>query len=185
MPFTAGWTAKIGYRRIQAELKAVFLSLPERSRFNRRRRNLSRVSEAISVDSFLILVCDFKRAKETSTSDFKWADGTGTSVTYGHCATKSLGTLFGFRGSLITTANGVRVDFAIVLGDKGYVSEHLQADLLATEGPVLLPTLRSDQKQQYPERFRKLQVRMRRRMETTIGQLTEPFPISRVRALKH
>ena len=70
-------------------------------------------------------------------------------------------------------------------GDKGYISQQLQADLLVTEGTVLLPTLRSNQKQQYPERFRKLQVPLRRRIETTIGQLTDQFHISRVRALKH
>ena len=209
-----------GYRRIKAELKTVFPSLPERSRLNRRRRNLSTASEVIRraltgflpktdvfiVDSFPLPVCDFKRSK-ASKSDFKWADGTGTLATYGHCATKSLGTFFGFRGTLITTAAGIPVDFAIasadrddrdvlpylvelseypiVLGDKGYISQQLQADLLATEGTVLLPTLRSNQKQQYPESFRKLQVRMRRRIETTIGQLTDQFHISRVRALKH
>ena len=209
-----------GYQRLKAELKTVFPSLPERSRFNRRRRNLSAASEVIRraltnylpktdvfiVDSFPIPVCDFKRAK-TSKSDFKWADGTGTYATYGHCATKSLGTFFGFRGTLLTTARGVPVDFAIasadiddrdvlphllerceypiILGDKGYISQQLQAELMATEGTVLLPTLRRNQKQQYPERFRKLQVRMRRRIETTIGQLAQQFHISRVRALKH
>jgi len=209
-----------GYRRIQAELKSVFSALPERSRFNRRRRNLAAASEVLrraltallpktdvfSVDSFPMPVCDFKRA-HASKSDFKWADGTGTYATYGHCATKSLGTFFGFRGTLITTAAGIPVDFAIasadrddrdvlpclvergvypmILGDKGYVSAALQAELIATEGTVLLPTRRSNQKRQYAQQFRKLQVRMQRRIETTIGQLTEQFHISRVRALKH
>ena len=121
-----------GYQRIKEALKTVFPSLPERSRFNRRRRNLSTASEVIRrtlthylpqtdvfiVDSFPIPVCDFKRAKETSKSDFKWADGTGTLATYGHCATKSLGTFFGFRGTLITTANGVPVDFALASADR-------------------------------------------------------------------
>ena len=175
-----------GYRRIKAGLKTVFPSLPERSRFNRRRRNLSTASEVIRraltnylpktdvfiVDSFPIPVCDFKRAK-ASKSDFKWADGTGTYATYGHCATKSLGTFFGFRGTLITTASGVPVDFGItsadrddrdilpalaqrgeypmILGDKGYISKHLQAELMATEDTVLLPTLRRNQKRQYPQ----------------------------------
>ena len=114
---------------------------------------------------------------------------------------------FGFRGTRLTTASGVPVDFALasadrdapdvlpflvergeypmILGDKGYISQALQAELMETEGTVLLPTLKSNQKRQYPERFRKLQVRMRRRIETTIGQLTEQFHISRVRALKH
>lgn len=209
-----------GYQRIKAELKTVFPSLPERSRFNRRRRNLSTASEVLRralttylpktdvfiVDSFPIRVCDFKRAN-ASKSDFKWADATGTLATYGKCATKSLGTFFGFRGTLITTANGVPVDFGItsadrddrdilpllvergeypiLLGDKGYISQPLQGELMETEATVLLPTLRRNQKQQYPQRFRKLQVRMRRRIETTIGQLTQQFHISRVRALKH
>ena len=209
-----------GYRRIKEELQTVFPSLPERSRFNRRRRNLSTASEVLRralteylpktdvfiVDSFPIPICDFKRAK-ASKSDFKWADGTGTLATYGHCATKSLGTFFGFRGTLITTVMGVPVDFGIasadiddrdvlpylaqrgeyriLLGDKGYISQQLQAELIETENTVLLPTLRSNQKQQYSESFRKLQVRLRRRIETTIGQLTDQFHISRVRALKH
>ena len=86
---------------------------------------------------------------------------------------KSLGTFFGFRCSLITTANGVPIDFGItaadrdgrdvlpllaergtypiLLGDKGYISQHLQAELMETEATVLLPTLRRNQKQQYPE----------------------------------
>ena len=209
-----------GYQRIKAELKTVFPNLPERSRFNRRRRNLCAASEVIRralttylpktevfiVDSFPVPVCDFKRAN-TSKSDFKWADGTGTYATYGHFATKGLGTFFGFRCSLITTGIGVPVDFCmtaantddrevlrhlaeqgeypILLGDKGYISQHLQTELIETEGSVLLPTLKRNQKQQYPDEFRKLQVRIRRRIETTIGQLTDQFHVSRVRALKH
>ena len=92
---------------------------------------------------------------------------------------------------LITTAAGLPVDFAItsadiddrevvpvlcergrypiLLGDKGYISTPLQDELLETEETVLLPTLRSHQKTQYPESFRKLQVRLRHRVETTIG----------------
>ena len=152
-------------------------------------------------------ICDFKRA-HASKSDLKWADGTGTFATYGNqCATKSLGTFFGFSGTPITTANGVPINFGItaadrddrdvlpllvergtypiLLGDKGYISQQLQAELMQTEATVLLPTFRRNQKQQYPERFRKLQGRMRRRVETTIGQLTQQFHVSRVRALKH
>jgi len=225
---TVGWLLEYigedsensGYRRIKAELKTVFLSLPERSRFNRRRRNLSTASEVLRrtltdclsktevfiVDAFPMPVCDFKRAK-SSKSDFKWADGTGTLATYGHCETKGLGTFFGFRCSLITTGLGVPVDFCltaanrddravlphlvergvspILLGDKGYISEALQDELMETEGTVLLPTLKRNQKHPYPDDFRPLQVRIRRRIETTIGQLTEQFHISRVRALKH
>lgn len=72
--------------------------------------------------------------------------------------------------------------YPILLGDKGYVSESLQDELLETENTCLLATLRRNQKQQYPVDFRKLQVRVRRRIETTIGQLVEQFRVSRVRA---
>ncbi len=209
-----------GYARLKLELRTLFPSLPERSRFNRRRRNLMAASEVIRqtlrtylpqtdvfiVDSFPIPICDVKRAN-ASTSDLKWADGSGCLATYGRCATKSLGTFFGFRGHLMTTVAGVPVDFAIaaanrddrdvlpllsergrypiLLADKGYVSESLQEELLATENTCLLPTLRSNQKRQYPETFRRLQVRLRRRIETTLAQLTDQFGISRVRARGH
>ena len=209
-----------GYKRLKTELKAVFPCLPERSRFNRRRRNLSAASEGVRraltayipktdvciADSFPIPICDYKRAK-TSTSDLKWADASGTLATYGHCATKDLGTFLGFRGHLITTAAGVPVDFAIasadiddrevlpvlveggrypiLLGDKGYVSQSLERELLDTENTCLLPTRRRNQKSQYPESFGKLQVRMRRRIETTLNQLTDQFSVARVRARTH
>ena len=132
---------------------------------------------------------------KVSKSDLKWeTDASGTFATYGQCATKGLTTFLGFRGHLITTGTGVPVDFAIasadiddrevlpllceggryrvVLGDKGYISGSLRDELLETENTCLLTTLRSNQKQQYPEDFRKRHVRVRRRIETTIGQLT-------------
>ena len=218
LEYIAADSENAGDRRLKAELKTVFRSLPERSRFNRRRRNLSGASEVLRralaaflpptevfiVDSFPIPICDFKRAK-SSKSDLKWADASGTFATYGQCATKGLGTFLGFRGHLITTGiGGFPVDFAIasadiddrevlpllcergryrvVLGDKGYISGPLRDELLETENTCLLATLRSNQKQQYPEDFRKLHVRVRRRIETTIGQLTEQFGVARVRA---
>ena len=209
-----------GYRRLKSQLRTVFPCLPERSRFNRRRRNLAIASEVCRealtdllpktdvfiADSFPIPICDVKRA-EASTSDLKWTDGSGALATYGQCATKSLGRFFGFRGHLITTKMGLPVawviaaaniddrevlrvmsenqGYPIVLGDKGYVSEALQQELLATENTCLVPTLRRNQKQQYPDDFRKHQVNLRRRIETTIGQLTAQFGVSRVRARKH
>ena len=119
-----------GYKLIKAELSDLFLNLPERSRFNRRRRNLWYASEKLKrilikflpydgtfiVDSFPIPICDFKRAP-ASTSPLKCADATGTLATYGKCATKGLDTFFGFRGSVITTSYGLPVDFAIATAD--------------------------------------------------------------------
>ncbi|RKU10757.1 hypothetical protein C6501_13385, partial [Candidatus Poribacteria bacterium] len=115
-----------GYKLIKAELNDLFPYLPERSRFNRRRRNLWYASEKLRqvliqflpddeifiVDSFPIPVCDFKRVP-ASTSPLKCADGNGTLAAYGKCVTKGLDTFFGFRGSIITTSYGLPVDFAI------------------------------------------------------------------------
>lgn len=211
---------RAGYTRVQAELGQLFPCLLERSRFNRRRRHLCYASETLRrvltqclpeaevfiVDSFPIPLCDFKRAM-SSTSPLKCADATGTLATYGKCVTKSLGTFFGFRGTLITTVYGLPVDFAItsantddrevlpslcergtypmLLADKGYVCEALQADLLHTYNVCLLPTLRKHQKPQYPEAFRQLQRKLRRRIETTLSQLTQQLNVSRVRAQTH
>ena len=197
-----------GYSRLKVELRELFPSLPERSWFNRRRRNFTAISEVFRetlrsclpesdvfiVDSFPMPACDCKRAK-SSTTDLQWADASGCLATYGKCATKGLGTFFGFRGHLLTTAAGVPVDFAIasanrddrdvlpvllekgrypiLLGDKGYISQSLEGELLDTEGTCLLPTRRRNQKQQYPEAFRKLHTRLRRRVETTIGQAVD------------
>lgn len=209
-----------GYKLIQAQLGHLFPYLPERSRFNRRRRNLCYASEKLRfmliqflpndeifiVDSFPMPLCDFKRA-HASTSPLKCADGTGTLATYGKCATKGLGTFLGFRGSVITTSYGLPVDFAIatadtddrevlpllcergtypvILGDKGYISEAVADDLLKTYNVCLLPTRRKNQKAQYPPEFRKQQGKLRRRIETTISQLTHQFNVSRIRARHH
>ena len=209
-----------GYKLIKAQLGHLFPYLPERSRFNRRRRNLCYASEKLRlvliqflpddevfiVDSFPIPLCDFKRAPAW-TSPLKCADGTGTLATYGKCVTKGLGTFLGFRGSVITTAYGLPVDFAIatantddrevlpllcergtypiILGDKGYISEKLETDLLRTDNVCLLPTRRPNQKAQYPPRFRPQHAKLRWRIETTISQLTHQFNVSRIRARRH
>ncbi len=116
---------------------------------------------------------------------------------------KELDTFLGFRGSVITTAYGLPVDFAIatadtddrevlpllcecgtypvILGDKGYISKELEVDLLKMDNVCLLSTRRSNQNAQYPPKFRKL----RRRIETTISQLTHQFNVSRIRARYH
>ena len=75
--------------------------------------------------------------------------------------------------------------YPILLGDKGYVPQSLERELLETENTCLFPTRRSNQKSQYPEAFRKLQVRLRRRIETTLNQLTQQFSVACMRARTH
>ena len=126
-----------GYKRLKVELQTVFPCLPERSRFNRRRRNLSTASEVLR---------------------------------------QALTTYFPKTDVFLVDS------FPMILGDKGYVSEHLHRELLETENICLFAPRRSNQKQQYPQDFRKLQVRLRRRIETTLNQVTQQFSLARVRA---
>ena len=144
-----------------------------------------------------------------SNSPLKCADGTGTLADYRKCATKGLGTFFGRKSSVITTVYGLPVDFGvtpaniddkevlpalcqrgtypIIIGDKGnHVSEQLETELRKPNFNVcLLPTRRRNQKAQYPDDFRQLHQKMRRRVETTISQLTQQFHVSRIRARSH
>ena len=107
---------------------------------------------------------------------------------------------------MITTAYGLPVDFAIatadtddrevlplfcergtypiIIGDKGYISEEVETDLLMTYNVCLFPTRRKNQKAQYPSKFCKLHQKIRR-VETTISQLTQQFNVSRIRARSH
>ena len=73
----------------------------------------------------------------------------------------------------------------VILGDKGYISEELETDLLRTDNVCLLPTRRPNQKAQYPPKFRPQHAKLRRRIETTISQLTHRFNVSRIRARCH
>ena len=61
-------------------------------------------------------VCDFKRAY-ASKSPLKCVNGTDTFAASGKCATKVLGTFFGFRCNVITISYGSPVDFAITPAD--------------------------------------------------------------------
>ena len=73
----------------------------------------------------------------------------------------------------------------VIIGDKGYISEELEKQLLRLYNVCLLPTRRSNQKKQYPKSFRKLHQQIRRRVETTISQFSDQFNISRIRAQAH
>ena len=138
------------YNVVKSNLGDLFVYLPERSRFNRRRRNLCVASEKLRkalvaflpqaevfiVDSFPMPLCDFKRA-HGSQSPLKGADATGTQATYGHAATKGLGHFLGFRGHLMTTCYGLPVDFAIANAD---IDDREALPLLCERGryPVVL-----------------------------------------------
>ena len=73
----------------------------------------------------------------------------------------------------------------MLLADQGYVSQTLQADLLQHYNVHLLAKRRKNQKTQYSVAFTKALNKLRRRIETTLSQLTEQFYVSRLRARTH
>lgn len=101
----------------------LFPHLPERSRFNRRRRNLTQAIDHIRrvtlavldvaydaqcvIDSLPIEVVKFHLVP-SSTGDW---DAHG--ATYGHCATKKR-TIYGYRLNLLVSVGGVILDFDLM-----------------------------------------------------------------------
>ena len=198
----------------------LFSHIPERSRFNRRRRNLWKVTDMLRqkileslpygdiliVDSLPIPICDFKRAY-FSKNQLKNEYINGLRATYGHCATKDLGTYFGFKVHLIVSQQGLPLTFTvanadiddrdvlpymiadflntIIIGDKGYISEPLRQELYDNYGIILLTQKRSNQKDPNTRYVRKVINRLRKRVEVTNNQLDDQFNLSKVRARTH
>ena len=70
-------------------------------------------------------------------------------------------------------------------GDKGYISESLATQLFERYRTHLFAVRRRNQKVQYNKAFSKWLIRVRRRIETTIGQLASQFSIGRIRVRDH
>ena len=144
---------------VKKHFSYLFPNIPQRSRFNRRRRNLWKVTDLLRqklldgdiliVDSLPVPICDFRRAY-FSKNQMKNSYINGLRATYGHCATKSLGTYLGFRIHLVSSQQGLPLAHAvanadiddrevlpemissflnsITIGDKGYISESLRQE---------------------------------------------------------
>jgi IS5 family transposase len=208
------------YAFVKKHFSHLFRYLPHRTRFNRRRRNLWKVTDMIRrqlleclpygdiliVDSLPVPICDFKRAY-FSKSQLKSGYVNGLQATYGHCATKDLGTFLGFCVHLVISQQGLPLAFAvanadiddrdvlpqmiaeflntIIIGDKGYVSESLRQELHKEYGIDLLAQKRSNQKNPYSPHLRRTINRLRKRVEVTNNQLEDQFNLSKVRARTH
>lgn len=200
------------YNFCKKNMKDLFPKLCDRSRFNRTRRNLHAVIEAIRkelssltelaeqpyriIDSIPIPVCKFGRARFHKT--FK-----GYGATYGKCPSKKE-TYLGYKLHMLTTLDGLVTDYVItsaniddraavwdlvdsynnitMLGDKGYTKADLSADLKSEKGIELLPVQKSNSKVQFPKAIRQLIFKLRRRIETTASQLTQQLNIEQVLA---
>jgi hypothetical protein len=208
------------YNFVVKHFTYLFHHMPERSRFNRRRRNLWNVTDTIRqkilknlpygdiliIDSLPVPICDFKRA-HFSKSPLKSEYINGLRATYGHCATKGLGTYLGFKVHLIISQQGLPLTFVvsnadvddrdvlpfmiadflntIIIGDKGYISEALRQELHDDYGISLLTQKRSNQKDTNTRYVRKTINRLRKRVEVTNNQLDDQFNLSKVRARSH
>ena len=117
---------------------------------------------------------------------------------FGKVTTKKQ-TIFGYKLQLLVTLNGVILDFLLapanvndleagaellakhqdllVLGDKGYLSAPVAADLLAEHGITLLTVPRTNQRVQLPPALAALHTRWRQIVETVNGQLASRFHI--------
>lgn len=120
---------------------------------------------------------------------------------YGYCAAKQQ-FYYGFHGHLLISATGVITGFSLtpangserealwdmvqtihglLIGDKGYLSAALQPALRAV-GIELETALRSNMHDTREPVWVALLQRIRRLIETVIGQLVERFSIEKVRA---
>jgi hypothetical protein len=190
-----------------AAYRDLFPRLPERSRFNRRRRNLMGAINQIRqlvlsmldvaqdaygvIDSIPLPVMEFHLAPQRTR---EW-DAAG--ATFGYCASKKQ-TFFGYRLHLVVTLGGVILDFELTAANaderdvaadllpsyegRTFLGDkgYVQAQLaaeLATCGVRLIALRRANQRQQLPDMLTRLINRFRQIIETLNGQLSEQFGI--------
>jgi len=178
---------------------------PERSRLNRRRRNLMYAINHIrqialagldvaqdaygAIEGLPLPVMKFHLAPQRT------RDWDAHGATFGYCASKKQ-TYFGYRLNLVVTLGGIILDFELTsanaderdaaedllpfhpgrtyLGDKGYVSADLAAQLQA-QGVRRMALRRANQHAQLPAPLSRLIAQFRQIIETVHGQLAEQF----------
>lgn len=195
------------FSKLRTDYKATFPELIERSRFNRRRRNLQseileltkRVSMAIGVDSNIDLVdsvpCPVvKNSREGSYKICK--EDLYTAPRKGWSAVDKR-YYIGYKLHLLTNEYGVIQDMQVtpanvhdikflkdlepedytlgktILGDRGYISAQLQADLFMYYDINLKVPYRKNQRDRKPIEL--ALGRKRRRIETQFSQLCDQF----------
>jgi Transposase DDE domain len=190
--------------------RAWFPRLGHRTTFARQSANLWRVMQLFQetlaqrlgafedkvhlIDGFPMVVSCITRAKRCRRFRGEAARG--------FCASKKL-KYYGFHGHLVVSYTGVvtactvtaaNVDEreaswevlsglqGIGIGDKGYLSASHQENLQQETGVTLWAPSRKNMEKQTPRATQALFLRVRRKIETVIGQLAERFHLERVRA---
>src|SRR5215207_2331274 len=205
-----GWDEETDLVREWRGRRHLFPAIPERSRFNRRRRalapainDLRRVALRLldlaedrqrAIDSLPVPALKFHLVPGSSAVGHWKEHG----AAFGKVTTKKQ-TIFGYKLQLLVTLNGVILDFLLapanvndleagaellakhrdllVLGDKGYLSAPVAADLRATNAITLLTVPRKNQRAQLPPALAALHTRWRQIVETVNGQLASLFHI--------
>jgi hypothetical protein len=205
-----GWALETDMLSQWREHRDLFPNVPDQSRFNRRRRNLALTINTLRrvwlgrldladdrdcvIDSMPVPAVEFHLAPMAS------ADWSAHGATFGYVAAKKQ-MIFGYRLHLLTTLNGLIIDFALapanakdldvaeslldnyrdllVLGDKGYVSQPVAASLYETNGIRLCAMPRRNQHKQWPADFQRLVSHFRHIIETVNGQLVEQFSVQK------
>lgn len=190
-----------------AAYRHLFPRLPERSRFNRRRRNLMGAINQIrqlvltmldvaqeaygAIDSLPVPVVQFHLAPQRT------RDWDAAGATFGYCASKKQ-TFFGYRLHLVVTLGGVILDFELTAANadereaaadllpayrgRTFLGDkgYVQAQLaaeLARSGVRLIALRRANQRVRLPNMLSRLINRFRQIIETVNGQLTDQFAI--------
>jgi DDE family transposase len=201
-----GWDQETDLVRAWRARRDLFPVVPERSRFNRRRRALAPAINALrrltlrlldlatdrqcAIDSLPVPALSFHLVPSSPAVGTWKAHG----AAFGKVTTKKQ-TIFGYKLQLLVTLNGVILDFLLapanvndleagaellakhrdllVLGDKGYLSAPVAAELLAEADLTLLTVPRKNQRVQLPPALAALHTRWRQIVETVNGQLAD------------
>lgn len=202
-----GWDRETHLLAEWEPYRSLFPNLPERSRYNRRRRNLmfaiNQIRQIVlasvdvaqdaygAIDGLPLPVMKFHLAPQRT------RDWDAHGATFGYCASKKE-TYFGYRLNLVVTLGGVILDFELTAANaderdaaedllplhpgRTYLSDKgyvsgALAERLLHQGVKLLALRRENQHEQWPEELRRLITRFREIIETVNGQLVEQFAI--------
>jgi hypothetical protein len=202
-----GWDRETHLAAEWQPYRHLFPRLPERSRYNRRRRNLmfaiNQIRQVIvagldvaqdaygAIDGLPLPVMYFHMAPQRT------RDWDAHGATFGYCASKNE-TYFGYHLNLVITLGGVILDFELTAANaderdaaedllplhpgRTYLADkgYVSADLaerLRRYGVILVTLRRENQHEQLPAPLKRLVTRFREMIETVNGQLTEQLNI--------
>jgi IS5 family transposase len=204
-----GWDLETDLLAQAHVYRHLFPRLPDQSRFNRRRRALARVINAIrgvllqgldlaydrqcAIDSLPVPVVQFHHAPQAS-DDWKLHE-----ASIGYVASKQQW-IYGYKLHLLVTLGGVILDFVLAPAHAGdlpvgaaLLAEHTALTVFGDKGYVsaavaaelqaqgvrLIAQRRQNQRQQLPAAMQRLMTAVRQIVETVNGQLAAQFNVER------